>query len=179
MSGPVQEDFQQQNFQQEQCKLQPEISEEQSFHCVMSTQSRSGTQGRFCGAQESDVLLFVTSIGFDLSCYDMFGTLAAGGRKLVRSSFTLSRGIVNAGYFSELPPRLSCGGNCQGQAASLRLVIVEKGLLVVRQLQLSVSVVVKMAVCFCETGYKSTLWEVFVRFLNSFVDLTRRPSWWR
>ena len=29
---------------------------------------------------ESDVLLFVTSMGFDLSCYDIFGTLAAGGR---------------------------------------------------------------------------------------------------
>ena len=40
------------------------------------------------------MLLFVTSIGFDLSCYDMFGTLAAGGRNLIRSSFALSRWIV-------------------------------------------------------------------------------------
>ena len=27
-----------------------------------------------------DVLLFVTSMGFDLSCYDIFGILAAGGK---------------------------------------------------------------------------------------------------
>ena len=33
--------------------------------------------------RESDVLLFVTSMGFDLSCYDIFGTLAAGGKSLV------------------------------------------------------------------------------------------------
>lgn len=31
---------------------------------------------------EADVLLFVTSMGFDLSCYDIFGTLAAGARLL-------------------------------------------------------------------------------------------------
>ena len=35
--------------------------------------------------RESDVLLFVTSMGFDLSCYDIFGTLAAGGKLRVAS----------------------------------------------------------------------------------------------
>ena len=37
---------------------------------------------------QSDVLLFVTSMGFDLSCYDIFGTLSAGG-KLLRSMLSL------------------------------------------------------------------------------------------
>jgi surfactin family lipopeptide synthetase A len=34
---------------------------------------------------ESEVLLFVTSMGFDLSCYDIFGILAAGGRPTIRN----------------------------------------------------------------------------------------------
>ena len=32
------------------------------------------------------MLLFVTSMGFDLSCYDIFGTLAAGGKILAGNS---------------------------------------------------------------------------------------------
>ena len=46
-------------------------------------------------SQESDVLLFVTSIGFDLSCYDIFGTLAAGGRKLCLLSFRLPSELLS------------------------------------------------------------------------------------
>ena len=65
-----------------------------------------------------------------------------------------------------LPPRLSCDGNWQQLAASLRLVIVGMGLLVVCSFSL-VSLVVKMDIRFCEVGrYNSTLWAVFVNLLT-------------
>lgn len=54
---------------------------------------------------ESDVLLFVTSMGFDLSCYDIFGTLAAGGKSLVALSLQIAF-LVQCGGVHNFPTAL-------------------------------------------------------------------------
>ncbi|CAK8996465.1 Bacitracin synthase 1 (BA1) [Includes: ATP-dependent cysteine adenylase (CysA) (Cysteine activase) [Durusdinium trenchii] len=92
------------------------VSHRSIVHLIAARNPQCGNRTGPCGPRdqewvntsyeinEADVLLFVTSMGFDLSCYDIFGTLAAGARLLVSSSTSTRLALLEETTFWDSAP---------------------------------------------------------------------------